>query len=652
VPDATFPEAIGQFLTKLGDRTDDPPTMDRETFERFIRAAASTGCDVIVFEQAQHLPLNEDSRNHPDLLGFLSQICGTDIRPLPRVILVSDLRGRLNFSGQHLLADIPLDGLAPPYDVELIRELLVSRPSSYDPPTSSELSTIVSQIHGHPMLTEIAASLLESYPASAVATTLHRRAEIRQYINTSLLGKLTLSAIERRFLLLASVFRIPVAPFAFAPISGAHTRSLTQDLVSRFLLHNDRDGLRLHPLLRDHFQQQITDQAEEQQLNELAFQYFEQLRKSARLSLDEQIEHIYHGQRCGAAISLHEVRILVSPIRSQMFQALSDRQYARVESAANKILELDPRDSVARLAMATALDARGRHREADTYFDSICDLDRRHRWVAIALAKSKIRTRDFQAAEHVLSEMQYRFGNGPWLDVVWAQLFEARGKLPEAEEKCVAVLKDQYCHPSDAFMSTLLLRAMNRFDLITAHLERHMPRFDQNDGIKRLFAHACVVSHFAPEDGLRFLNDLWVASPEDGRIIGDLAGALAAAGRVRPAEQLFRKGLLLCRTLRNDRPALLEEYARFLDTQDRFRESHTQYRELLGMRPHHTHLLRLFASSLLRAAAAAKASRDRVAEDAFAVEAKQVLSQLLQVAPEDSWASSSLEDAIHRNYGP
>jgi tetratricopeptide (TPR) repeat protein len=650
VADASLAETLAQLMIRLGSPQTQPLPPTFAAYEAIGKQMATARCRILVLEDAHNLPIESGNTDHASLLEFFAFVCRTDMQPRPRILLSSEWRGHLNFSGSHLLEPVKLDGLEPPDMLYLLQELAATVSSKYPPPTVDELEIIASKTHGHPFVGQLAIAALENSPPAEVIEKLHQRDEVRRFVINKLLGRASLSQAESRFLQLASVFRIPVLGSAFSGVAGAQTNSIIAELVNRFLLTAEGDRYRLHPLIAEYFKSQIASSEDTKSLHQQAHNYFQNLQRVRSLTLDEKIESIYHAFASGNPVHLADLRLFTGPVRTAMFDALRDRDWPRVHAAAEQILLMFPADAVAKVANAVALDATGQAVEAEKFFDSVRLLDSEHLWVAIEFARSRIRRRDFLGAERLLEELEHRFSTNRSIQLAWAQLNEKQGLSDEAIQRCHAVLGDAGCRERDAFLAGLILRDANRLDLLIEHVEARYQGFPTNAGLQRLYGYACVVTGYAPADGLQTLSQQWSAAPGDGYVIADYASALSLTGRTVDAGQLFEQGLQDCKGVRNDRRALLEEYALFLVRSGQIARAHELYRELLRSWPYHLHNHRRFAQSLLDAAGAARASGGRGLEDSCVQEAEQVIRKLLEIAPADRWAAETLHRVQHRVY--
>jgi hypothetical protein len=248
-PNSRLAEAFAQFFVRLGITPDAVPSLDRKLYAHFLSALSVGGYKVAVLDEAHWLPLADDHADHAAFLDFLAYLCSDSYDGKVRLILVSDWRGRLQFSGSHRMEPLHLEGLDREYIVEMLQEHLVLHPSRYRPPTVDELSAIASKLHGHPFVARIAAVVLESSPALEVIEKLYSRVETRQFIVGRLLGRINLTEQEQRFLELASILRIPVSSEAFAVLGGSASHTLVEELLDRFLLVAEDNKARLHPVL-------------------------------------------------------------------------------------------------------------------------------------------------------------------------------------------------------------------------------------------------------------------------------------------------------------------------------------------------------------------------------------------------------------------
>ena len=581
VQDTSFSETLAQLMVRLGISQAQPLAPDLTAYETVCKQIAAANCRILVLEDAHNLPIDSSHTEHASLLEFFAFICRTEMQPKPRILLVSNWRGRLNFSGHHLMELVRLDGLNGPDMLSLLQELAASVSSKYPPPSIVELEVIARKTHGHPFVGQLAIAALGNSPCSEVIEKLHEREEIRRFVINKLLGRASLSQTESRFLQLASVFRIPVLGSAFTGIAGAQTNAIIAELVNRFLLSVEGDRYKLHPLVCEYFRSQVPSAEDQRRLHNQAHNYFQHLQRVRKLTLDERIESVYHAFSSGNQVHLEDLRLFTGPVRTAMFDALRDRDWPKVHSAADQILRMFPNDTVAKVSNAVALDATGQGAAAEQFFDSVRLLDSEHLWVAIEFARSRIRRRDFPGAERILEELEQRFGSLRSIQLSWAQLNDKQGLCEKAIWRCRAVLSDPGCREKDAFLAGLILRDANCLDLLIDHVEVKYERFPRNPRLQRLYGYACVVTNHAPEDGLQMLSHSWSSAPSDGYVVADYASALALTGRTDDAQQLFKQGLLDCKGMKSDRRALLEEYAIFLGRTGCRTESHEVYRDLL-----------------------------------------------------------------------
>ena len=650
VEDSTFAETLAQLYVRLGIPSEGAPPLDLETYDHLWQHLATQQERVLIIEDAQHLPIFESDVEHTELMSCLSVLCRQDFTHIPRVILVSELRGHFAFSHSHLLDVLRLDGLTEPDTVQMLRELTSYASSQYPPPTTSELTHIARRIHGHPVLGQIVVSLLERLPTAEVADSLHEREEVRQYVINRLLGKASLGPAENRFLALASVFRQPVHISAFRDVSGSGAREIAGDLADRFLLSITGGMVVVHPLLADHFISQRTSGSDRVKCHKMAFAFYEKLFQRRHLSQDERIERVYQGVKGRMAVPLQDIQEAVGPVRTAMFAAMRNREWDEVIRTGDLILGIHPHDPIVRVAKATSLDAVGRDEEADQYFDSVAGLDKRHAWLGVEFARSRIRRRDLDGADRILSELEHKFGTDTRVQLARVQLLEAQGLHDDAVAACEEVLKSQACRERDAFYAGLMLRHANALDRLIEYVEERCDGTPSNRGLTRLYAYACVITGYAPAQGLDQLGRLYSEDPGDGYTVADYGSSLAKVGRTADAKNVFEKGLSECKGPPRNKVAILTEYADFLDVCQAYSASHDKYRQLIRMRRYDLHTRRRFATSLLSAAAEARGSRNREREDACVQEAITTLRSLLEIAPQDRWAADLLNKAEQRLY--
>ncbi|MBN2467504.1 MAG: DUF4297 domain-containing protein [Deltaproteobacteria bacterium] len=651
VKDTTFWEVLSQLYDRLGIDAAGTLQPGLDTYERLWQHLATKRCRTLVLEDAQNLPIFESDTAHTELMACLSVLCKKQFEHAPRVIMLSELRGDYVFSHSHLLDVLRLDGLTEPDTVHLLRELTSFAASQYPPPTTSELTKIAGRIHGHPVLAQIVASLLEQRPTAEVIDSLHERKEIRQYVINRLLGKTSVSPAELRFLALASIYRQPVHISAFREESGAEAREIAADLANRFLLNISNGIVAVHPLLADHFLSQRTSEADRIKYHRIAFKFYEQQYRYRRLTQDEMIERVYHGIRGSIAIPLKDIQGAVGPVRTAMFDAMRNRNWDEVIRTADMILGIFPDDPTIRVAKATCLDAIGRHKEADQFFDSITNLDGRYGWVGVEFARSRIRRKDFDGAERILYELEHKFGNDIRVQVARAQFLDAQGLHDKAMSLCEHLLRNSACHEWDAFYAGLILRHANALESLIQYVEERCDGYPSNNNLTRLFAYACVVTKYAPDHGLEMLSRLYHDDPHNGYTVADYAYSLSRVGRQADAKLVFEKGMSERRMSSRFKAAILTEYADFLNSCQEYSASHEIYRELIKIRRYDVHVRRRFARSLLDAAGEAHRSQNSQREDACVQEAIVTLQGLLVIAPQDKWAADLIHRAEHRIYG-
>jgi|GEM_PF-4330487 len=650
VADTSLAETLAQIMIRLGDNRKEPIQPDLSSYETVCRQLGKANVRVLIFEDAHNLPIDADRIEHSQLLEFFAFICRTSLTPAPKLLLVSDWRGHLNFSGNHLLESLRLEGLDGPDMLKLLQELAAVGVSKYPPPSIDELELIANKTHGHPYIGQLAIAALENTPAAEVIQKLHQREEIRKFVINKLLGRTSLSPVETKFLQLASVFRIPVSGSAFSGVAAAQTNNIIAELVNRFLLMAEGDAYKLHPLISDYFRSQIASSDESRELQQQAHTYFQNLQRTRKLTLDEKVESIFHAFSSDNHVHFEDLRLFTGPIRTAMFEALHERDWPKVQAAAEKILQMFPEEAVAKVANAVSLDATGRSAEAEQFFDSVRMLEKEHIWVAIEFAKSRVRRRDFPGAERLLEELEQRFGSNRTIQLTWAQLKDKEGQADEAISRCQIVLDDPGCTERDAFRAGLILRDANNLQPLIEHVQARYDGRPTNFGLQRLYGYACVITYYAPDDGLSLLSQLWTAAQTDGYVIADYASALSLTGRTADANQLFEYGLQECKGSKNDRRTLLEEYTLFLGRADQTLRCHELYRELLRIWPYALHNHRRFAQALLNAASAARSNGRQGIEDSCLIEAEQVIRKLLEIAPADQWAVDFLHRVEHRLY--
>jgi hypothetical protein len=335
--DSRLGEAFAQFLVRMGAKLDRVPAPDRHLYAQFLNALSKQGYTVAVFEEAHFLPLAEDHVDHAAFLDFLSFLCSDANDGQVRVILVSDWRGRLQFSGSHRMDTLRLEGMDREYIVEMLQEHLVLHPSRYRPPTVEELSAIASKLHGHPYVAKIASVVLESSPVVEVMEKLYSRIETREFIVGRLLGRINLTDQEQRFLELASILRIPVSSEAFAVLGGSASHALVDELLDRFLLLPEDNKVRLHPVLAEFFTTGLNRPDLIRRLHSNAFSYFEGIAKRRSMTVDERVEYVYHGVSCGKPIELGHMQAFAGSVRTALTEGVRNRDWTAVETAAKQL---------------------------------------------------------------------------------------------------------------------------------------------------------------------------------------------------------------------------------------------------------------------------------------------------------------------------
>lgn len=643
---ASVGEILAQLLTVLDENVTEVPSLTPELYQhvcRQLKASTYTHC---IIEGAHNLPLRSSDSEHPALMAFLSALVNSNIR-MP-ILLISDSKADLEFSGKHLIVIKHLRGLSDDDTVHLLQELIADIEFSHSPPDTEDLANIARSIHGMPLLAEIVASIVECTPVDELVGALHKHERVRRFVIDVMLGRGSCSPAHDRFLMLAAITRTAIPISAFIPISGAQSRRIADELNSRFLL-TESDGMySLHPLLADYYRHLIPDDDFKRKLHKTAFKYYDHLWTVRQLTIEEKGERVFHAFRSGSYLRLEDLKLFTGPIRRAMFEGLKARNWDEVKLAAGKILEIFPSDALARTSLAVALDATGC--DSDLYFDSVSDLDFEDLWVGIELARSKIRRHDFQRAEYLLSELRQRFATNNRVEVASAQLDQAKGNYSEAIDKCRGVLASDNCHPSDAFSAGLVLLSSKRLDLLVDYVNTRLHGKPRKSGLARLYAFGSVITNYAPDQGLSTLANMWQSHPYDAHVAHDYALALCHLKRFGDAQRVLDKSLKNRRWVRGHVANVYEAYAHYWDARHNFRMAHEHYRKLLKMRPYDTHVYRMFASSLIEGAKEAKASQNLGVEQACAEEAKHVLENLLEITHEDIWAADQLHRVSTFNY--
>lgn len=649
-PDSRLSETVVQLIARLGAACEVPAQADRELFGVLASALEAAGTTVLVLEDAHCLPIASDHQDHVALLDLLSFFSSDSLRPV-KLILLSDWLGNLDFSGSHRLEKMPLEGLADEYIVEMLQEHLAETPCRYGQPSVDELGVLTAKLHGHPFLARLAAVVLEESTVSDVAQKLYTRVETRNFVLDRLLAGVSLSEREQRFLEFAAILRAPVPSEAFGRFEGPASNILLQELLKRFLMLAEDARYRLHPVLTEFFSAGLQNSESLKKLHSTAFDFYSALSQRRALTVDERVEYVYHGVASGKPIDLAHMQMFAGSIRSALDSAVRNRDWATVETAGKQLLFVWPHDVTGQIAMALALDATGRETEAAQYTGSLEHVTTESLWIALEFVKSLTRRRDFDGAERNLSVIRHRFNDEPRVVLVESQLHERRGETDAAIECCELVLSRPQVREAEAFQAALILRDVNRLELLVKHLER---RYEEsgfaNTGLLRMYSLASVVGNHDPQEGIQVLSDLWEASPTDGYVVSDYATALVELGRTADARAVLERGAEDVPHRSRGYRALLETYALFFERQGKAGEAFQKYRDAISIAPQHLHLYRRFARCLLEAAAANRESGARAQEDSCLTEAKQVLSRLLQLAPLDSWAADAMHRAEQRTY--
>lgn len=651
-PNSRLSEMLSQLMVRLGEADGVPKEVDHELFAAIAGAAAKSGAEVIVLEDAQNLPMFREHQDHSAFLELLGYFCSDPQRSTKvKLVLLSDVRGHLQFSNSHRMEQFRVHGLEDEYVVELLQEHLLTAASRYEQPTVDELWSLASRLHGHPFMARLAAIVLEENTVLEVSEKLYARVETRNFVLGRLLAGITLSEKERRLLEFASILRIPVSSEAFVAFGGPASHALLETLLDRFLMTYEDSRYKLHPVMVEFFRAGIEDADSMKHLHSVAFNYLGNISKRRQLTIEERTEYVFHGVSSNKSINLADMQMFAGSIRSALDNAVRDRDWSSVENAAQQLISLWPYDVSGHIAMALALDASGRQHEARQYVSSLEQVTRESLWLGVEYVKSLIRQRDYDSAERNLAVVQQRFSDDPRVILAAAQLHERKGETAEAVAACESILTRSNVKESDAFLASLMLRDTNRLDLVVKHLEkRYEENGFRNDGLLRLYSLASVVANHDPQTGLQVLSDIWNASPDDGYAVADYGLALVAVGRTDDAKSVLERGIHdVPRRSRGFR-SLLESYALLLEKQHRYTEAFQKYRDAIAGSPHHLHLYRSFARCLLDAAASYRSNNQSAQEDGVVSEAKQVLNKLLQMAPLDEWASSALHRAEHRTY--
>lgn len=649
-PNATLLEALAQLLVRLGVTIALPKQADRSVFKQIIEATEKAGATVIVFEEAHNLPISREHHDHALFLEMLGTFC-SDAHRKTKLILISDWRGHLQFSGSHRMEPLYVDGLQDEYVVELLQEHLVENPCRYEQPTIDELRSLASKLHGHPFMARLAAVVLEEHSIAEVFEKLYSRMETRNFILGRLLGGIALSEKERGLLEFASILQLPVSSEAFIQYGGPSANALLEVLLNRFLMVGEEGRYRLHPVLTEFYRLGVQDAATLKRLHGLGFEYYAKLAKRRQLTVEERNEYVYHGVSSQQSLDLADMQMFAGSIRTALENAVRSRDWGSVENAARQLLFVWPYDVSGQIAMGLALDASGREHEAEQFTPSLEQVSAETLWIALEFVKSRIRKRDYDGAERSLAVVQQRFSNEPRVTLVEAQLHERKGETEEAVACCEVIVARPNVKDADAFAAALVLRDANRLDLLVKHLQSHRERGGmRNEGLLRMYSLASVLTNHDPHEGLQVLSDMWDAAPSDGYVVADYASALIASRRTADAQAVLDRGRDEVPRRSQGFRSLLETYACLFEKQGRFHDAFRMYREAIGASPNHLHLYRKFAHCLIDAAAAYRSEGRSAQEDGAVAEAKQILGKLLQMAPLDSWAADALHEVEHRAY--
>ena len=651
-PNARLAESITQICAMLGKICDVPKVIDNQHFESIVAAAEERGATVLVLEDAHYLPIFRDHVDHVALLELLSYFCSKSDSPI-KLILVSDHRGHLQFSGSHRMDLIQLEGLDNQYIVELLQEHIISKPRIFEMPNVDEFWNLAGKLHGHPFMAKLAAVVLEDCSTVEVLEKLYSRIETKNFVTDRLLSGIFISDRERRFLEFASILRVPVLAGAFVKVGGPSTNSLLEQLIDRFLIVFDSNHYRLHPVLTEYFQAGISSAEERKQLHQFAFEYFQNVGKRTSLTVDERIEYVYHGISCNASLDLADLQMFAGSIRSGIENAVRERDWTSVENGAKQLLTVWPYDVSGQVAMALALDGQGRKNDSEHFAASLEQVSTEHLWLAIEFIKCLIRGRDYDAADRNLSVVEQRFRDDPRVALARAQLYERKGETAEAVETCTLILNSQDASETTLFLAGLILKDANRLDLFVQPIEKRNDRLRiRNDNLLRLYSLSSVVTNYDPQAGLQVLSDIWNSNPMNCSSVADYANALISVGRVKDASVILERGLQEVKTRTKGYRELLEANALLMEKQSNFSDAINCYRDLVQQFPNHLHVYRCFSRCLLEAARNFHSDGRRANEDSSLAEAKQVLRKLLQMAPYDTWASDHLHRAEHRVYNP
>ena len=649
-PNARLNEALSQLLVRLGVNGQLPKQADRSVFKQISEAAEKAGATVIVFEEAHNLPISRDGQDHALFLEMLTTFC-SEAQRKAKLILISDWRGHLQFSGSHRMEPLYVDGLQDEYIVELLQEHLAENPCRYEQPTIDEIRSLATKLYGHPFMARLAAVVLEEHTVAEVFEKLYTRLETRNFILGRLLGGISLSDKERRFLEFASIFQMPVSSEAFTQFGGPAANALLEELLNRFLMVGEECRYRLHPVLSEFYRFGVQESETLKHLHALAFEYYARLSKRRQLTVEERNEYVYHGVSSQQSLDLADMQMFAGSIRTALENAVRSRDWSAVENAARQLLFVWPYDVSGHIAMALALDASRREHEAEQYTPSLEQVTAETLWIALEFVKSRIRKRDNDGAERSLAVIQQRFADEPRVTLAQAQLHERRGETEDAVSCCETVIARPTVKDADAFAAALVLRNANRLDLLVKHLESRRDNDGiHNNGLLRMYSLATVLTNHDPQEGLQVLSDMWDAAPTDGYVVADYATALIESRRTGDAHAVLERGMDEVPQRSPSYRCVLETYGLMFEKQGKFTDSFRMYRDAISAAPNHLHLYRKFARCLLDAAATYRSEARSAQEDSAVTEAKQVLGNLLQMAPLDSWAVDTLHEAEHRTY--
>jgi Tfp pilus assembly protein PilF len=437
-----------------------------------------------------------------------------------------------------------------------------------------------------------------------------------------------------QFLQYASLLTVPVERSAFAEVSGALARPIISDLQQRLLINEFANGrITVHPLVAEHFRSQLNSD-DAKTLHGVAFRYFDRLAKQRRLSMEESGERVFHAITAGEAFDLSAYKLFVGPARAAMLRFLQQRDYKSLEHTCKLILDVIPDDPTATLAYCVAREEDGESSAPSRYEPAIARLDADELWVAVELARLKVRLHDYQQAASILRLLIARFGEKNRILVAKAQLLERLGDENDAAALCVKVISDTRAHKGDLRSAVSVLRKANKLNLFLDHFDpANRPR---DDRIMRQYAFAQVVTGRSPRAGLTALERFYSENATDGNAVADFAAALGHINEYVRAEKLFADGIKECDG--EHLAAIMEEYGRFLQRRSRFNDANNIFRQLHAMRPHWHHVSRRFARCLFEEAKQAKTDQAFAESEVCLREAETVLTGLVQSATEDEWA--------------